>query len=133
MRGIAAAGVAALAAWLLIGRGTVLVAQVLGGLLAIVSLAFLVAARIQLGEAFAVAPRAKLLVTGGLYSRIRHPMYLFLDLSLLGLILGLRLPILLLAWIAVVVVQSWQAAREDRVLEEAFGDAYREYRCGTWL
>jgi protein-S-isoprenylcysteine O-methyltransferase Ste14 len=132
MRGTAAAAVAALATWLLIGRGTAQVAHVLGGLLAVVSLALLVAARVQLGEAFAVAPQATVLVTGGLYSRIRHPMYLFLDLALLGLILGLRLPILLLPWIAVVAVQSWQAAREDRVLEKAFGDAYREYRRGTW-
>ncbi len=71
-------------------------------------------------------------VLGGLYSRIRHPMYVFLALSLLGIILGLRMPVLLLGWIALVAVQSWQAAREDRVLEQAFGDAYREYRHKTW-
>jgi len=132
MRGAAAAVVVALAAWLLIGLGPARVGQVLGGLLAIASLTLLAAARIQLGEAFAVAPRAKVLVTGGLYSRIPHPMYLFLDLSLLGIILGLRMPVLLLGWIALVAVQSWQAAREDRVLEQAFGDAYREYRRKTW-
>jgi protein-S-isoprenylcysteine O-methyltransferase Ste14 len=132
MRGAAAAVVVALAVWLLIGLGPARVGQVLGGLLAIASLTLLAAARIQLGEAFAVAPRAKVLVTGGLYSRIPHPMYLFLDLSLLGIILGLRMPVLLLGWIALVAVQSWQAAREDRVLEQAFGDAYREYRRKTW-
>ena len=132
MRGAAAAVVVALAVWLLIVLGPARVGQVLGGLLAIASLTLLAAARIQLGEAFAVAPRAKVLVTGGLYSRIPHPMYLFLDLSLLGIILGLRMPVLLLGWIALVAVQSWQAAREDRVLEQAFGDAYREYRRKTW-
>src|SRR5258708_16217004 len=34
-------------------------------------------ARLQLGESFSIRPQAKALVTHGLYSRIRNPVYLF--------------------------------------------------------
>jgi protein-S-isoprenylcysteine O-methyltransferase Ste14 len=33
----------------------------------------------------------------------------------------------------VIVVQTLRARREARVLETAFGDAYREYRSKTWF
>jgi protein-S-isoprenylcysteine O-methyltransferase Ste14 len=36
---------------------------------------FLIMARVQLGTSFAVSPQAKELVTRGLYSKIRHPVY----------------------------------------------------------
>jgi len=36
-------------------------------------------ARIQLGKAFSVAPKATTLVTHGLYSKIPHPLFVFLD------------------------------------------------------
>jgi protein-S-isoprenylcysteine O-methyltransferase Ste14 len=39
---------------------------------------------------------------------------------------------LLGVWLALVVVHSWAARREARVLGQAFGDAYREYRAKTW-
>ena len=42
-------------------------------------------ARTQLGKSFSVTPKAKELVTHGLYSRLRHPMYLFLDLTICGI------------------------------------------------
>jgi protein-S-isoprenylcysteine O-methyltransferase Ste14 len=96
-----------------------------------VALPLLAVSRRQLGEAFAVGPRASVLVTHGLYSRIPHPMYAFLDLALLGLVTMLRLPWLLLIWACVIMIQAWQARREARVLEQAFGGAYRAYRSRT--
>lgn len=89
-------------------------------------------ARRQLGEAFSASPRATMLVTHGFYARIPHPMYFFLDLALLGLIIVARQPWLIPAWALFVTIQSLQARRERRVLEAAFGDAYREYRRRTW-
>jgi protein-S-isoprenylcysteine O-methyltransferase Ste14 len=41
-------------------------------------------------------------------------------------------PALLIVWAAIVVVQAWQARRETKVLQQAFGEAYREYRRRTW-
>ena len=47
--------------------------------------------RIQLGKSFSIMPEAKTLVTTGLYARIQHPMYVFLDLFLVSVIVGLAL------------------------------------------
>ena len=46
-------------------------------------------ARLQLGKSFAVNPQAKELVTHGLYSKIRNPMYLFSGLLVLSFALAL--------------------------------------------
>lgn len=43
---------------------------------------FALTARINLGKSFAFTPQAKSLVTHGLYSRIRNPMYVFADVTL---------------------------------------------------
>lgn len=123
---------AALAALALIQQGAGWPRRIAGGLLVAAGLPLVLLARRQLGEAFAVSPRAKGLVKTGLYARIPHPMYLFLDTVLLGaiLLLGRAWPLLL--WGGLVGVQAWQARREAQVLEGAFGDAYREYRSRTW-
>jgi protein-S-isoprenylcysteine O-methyltransferase Ste14 len=88
--------------------------------------------RRQLGNAFAVAPRAKGLVTRGLYARVPHPMYVFLDVALLGLVIMLREGWLLVVWGAIVLIQAWQARCETGVLQQPFGPAYVEYRRRTW-
>ncbi len=103
-----------------------------GGVLVLVGVGLVGLARRQLGDAFAIAPRAKGLVTGGLYARIPHPMYVFLDVALLGLVIMLREGWLLVVWGAIVLVQAWQARRETKVLQRAFGPAYLEYRRRTW-
>lgn len=103
-----------------------------GGVLLLIGLPLLVLARRQLGSAFSVTPQARGLVTTGLYSRIPHPMYVFLDLALLGVIIMFREVWLLIAWAGLVAAQTLQARREAKVLEGAFGDAYRDYRKRTW-
>ena len=90
-------------------------------------------ARWQLGEAFSVDPEARKLVTRGLYSRIRHPVYLFGDLAYLGALLALQVWPALLIWLAVVLVDIRRARREERVLAEAFGPEYMAYRSRTWF
>ena len=61
--------------------------RVLGIVLLIPSVLLWFLARIQLGSSFSVRPQAKELVTHGLYSRIRNPIYLFGSLAILGIIL----------------------------------------------
>jgi len=107
--------------------------MVLAVLLGLPSLIFLVAGRRQLGNAFSVMPQAKGLVTQGLYSRIQHPMYLFLDLLLIAVIVGLGYPGLLVVWGVLVVVQLLQSRREERVLADGFGADYEAYRNQTWF
>jgi protein-S-isoprenylcysteine O-methyltransferase Ste14 len=97
------------------------------------SYVLLVAARIQLGRSFALSPQAKGLVTHGLYSKIRHPVYLFAQLFLLGIVISFRS----LEWLGLrailLLVQIARSRKEDQVLEQRFGAAYTEYRKSTWF
>jgi len=126
---ILTAGLGALA---LVQKGTNQQTLLTGGLLVAVGLPLLARSRRQLGSAFAIAPQAKKLVTQGLYARIPHPMFVFLDLVLLGGIIVARRRWLLVMWATLIAVQVWQARREASVLEAAFGDTYRAYRTRTF-
>jgi hypothetical protein len=55
-------------------------------------------------------------------------LYVFGAVMLMGLILVLQKPILWIVLVAAAIAQAIRARREARVLETAFGDAYREYR-----
>src|SRR5206468_10822205 len=90
-------------------------------------------ARHQRGDSCTPRAEARRLVTHGLYSRIRHPIYLFAECMALGIISFLGFPLLMLVWVPAVAWQIRRARRESRVLEDAFGDAYRRYRRGTWF
>ena len=90
-------------------------------------------ARFQLGKSLAVTAQAKKLVTTGLYSKIRNPIYVFGVLLFAGFVLIVQRPILWLLVIVVVAGQTVRARREARVLEATFGDAYRAYRRKTWF
>jgi protein-S-isoprenylcysteine O-methyltransferase Ste14 len=103
-----------------------------GGALMVAGIPLIIVSRVQLGSAFAVGPKATTLVTRGIYSKIPHPLYFFLDVALLGLVIAIRQPWLVAAWLALVAVHGWAAAREAKLLSRAFGDSYREYRARTW-
>ena len=90
-------------------------------------------ARLQINASFAVKPKAKVLVTRGLYSRIRNPIYIFGMLWIAGLTLALGKPWWVIILLALAPLQIVRAKREARVLEEKFGDQYRAYRRQTWL
>jgi protein-S-isoprenylcysteine O-methyltransferase Ste14 len=107
--------------------------RLIGLALAIASFGLWFAARIQLGRSFAVRAQAKELVTHGLYSKIRNPIYLFGSLFLAGMCLLLDKPIALLLLLVLAPLQAMRARKEARVLEEKFGDAYRQYRAQTWF
>jgi protein-S-isoprenylcysteine O-methyltransferase Ste14 len=106
---------------------------VVGLALAIPAALLLVAARIQLGSSFAVKATAKHLVTSGIYSKIRHPIYFFAQVTLLGLLLCVFRPLFLVVWCLLLVIQVVRANKEDKVLEEKFGDEYRLYKNSTWF
>ena len=107
--------------------------HIFGLVLLVPGLALLTLARIQLGNAFSVTPQATCLVTHGLYSRIRNPIYVFAMFVLAGLILFLKRPWLLLLLIPLFVLQLFRVRREAQILEQRFGDAYRQYRARTWF
>jgi protein-S-isoprenylcysteine O-methyltransferase Ste14 len=105
------------------------------GSLAVMVAAFCLfaAARIQLGASFSVAAKAKHLVTGGVYSRIRNPIYVFGGLMLAAVVVYVGRPVLLLLGVVLIPMQIIRARKESRVLEDAFGDEYRAYKAQTWF
>jgi protein-S-isoprenylcysteine O-methyltransferase Ste14 len=97
------------------------------------SFVLMVVSRRQLGASFAVTPRAKSLVTTGLYAWIQHPMYVFLDLFLLSVLVVIGSPALFVAWVIIVAIQAIQSRREERILAAAFGAEYSAYEARTWI
>jgi protein-S-isoprenylcysteine O-methyltransferase Ste14 len=90
-------------------------------------------ARFQLGASFAVKAEARQLVTRGLYSKIRNPIYVFGSMVMAGGILVFGKPVWLLIFLLVIPLQIWRTGKESAVLESAFGEEYRKYRAGTWF
>jgi protein-S-isoprenylcysteine O-methyltransferase Ste14 len=107
--------------------------RVVGLALIVVGFVLWTIARFQLGASFAVRAEARQLVTRGLYSKIRNPIYVFGSFLLAGDILVFAKPVLLLIFVLLIPVQLWRAKNESAVLEAAFGDEYRRYRAGTWF
>jgi protein-S-isoprenylcysteine O-methyltransferase Ste14 len=90
-------------------------------------------ARFQLGKAFSVAAKATVLVTHGIYSRIRNPIYVFGSVMTAGMLLFFLKPEGLLIFLALIPMQVIRARKESAVLEAAFGDEYRLYKAQTWF
>ncbi len=105
----------------------------LGLAIAAPAVVLLFVARSQLGKSFSVTPQARQLVTHGIYSKIRNPIYLFGALLSFGFVLALQKPALFLIFLIVIPMQIIRARKESRVLEEKFGDAYRQYKQSTWF
>jgi len=107
--------------------------RIAGFILFLLGLLLVTIARLQLGRYFSITPQARQLVTHGLYSRFRNPVYLFGHLAVLGLILFLNTPVFLLVFLVILPLQIFRARVESRVLEARFGDQYRLYKSQTWF
>jgi protein-S-isoprenylcysteine O-methyltransferase Ste14 len=107
--------------------------RVAGLILMLAALVPLIVARMQLGSSFSLTPQARQLVTHGIYSRIRNPIYVFSTFLLIGLFLFLDKPYLFLFLLPLVVMQFFRARAEARLLEQHFGEQYRQYKAGTWF
>jgi protein-S-isoprenylcysteine O-methyltransferase Ste14 len=85
---------------------------------------------LDLGRSMSIMPEARMLVTGGLYGRIRHPLYLAEEIAVLGFCLQFR------TWQAAAILMVhlyFQIRRmdwEEGILGEAF-PGYAEYKQRT--
>lgn len=108
--------------------------RIAGAVIGLPSLALLFLARLQLGASFSVTAKAQALVTRGLYSRIRNPIYVFGGLAVAGIFLFIGVSKLLWALLVVLVpVQIYRVRKEEEVLAAKFGDEYRAYKARTWF
>jgi len=106
---------------------------ILGAAIALPGFALWFTAKLQLGASFTLRPDTRKLVTTGLYSRIRHPIYLFSTLAVLGTAVCLH-SIYFYAFVGLAVAaQLWRIRMEEKVLRERFGQAYLDYRRRTWF
>lgn len=107
--------------------------RIIGAAIVLAAVALITAARVQLGGSFSVSAQARHLVTTGLYSRIRNPIYVFAELIFIGAAVFLWSWIPLLIAAALIPMQMRRARRESAVLEAAFGQEYVAYRQRTWF
>lgn len=107
--------------------------HIAGFAIAAPALLLFVAARIELGSAFSVQARATTLVTTGLYSRIRNPIYVFGAMLILGIIIWMGRPWYLLIFAVIIPLQVVRSRKEEQVLTEKFGVAYLDYKQKTWF
>ena len=93
-----------------------------------------IVARLQLGKSFTARAEARELVTTGLYSKFRHPIYFFSAVGIFALCLAMRWYASGVAFLVFASIFQWARARKEAaILEAKFGDAYRQYRARTWF
>lgn len=107
--------------------------RITGVAIAAPALLLLMLARVQLGSAFSIEARATKLVTSGLYSRIRNPIYVFGALFAAGLMIWSGIFWLLLFFAVLIPLQIYRSRKESQVLEAKFGDEYLAYKRKTWF
>jgi protein-S-isoprenylcysteine O-methyltransferase Ste14 len=108
-------------------------ARVLGLAIATPALLLLLTARIQLGRAFSLRAKASNLVTTGLYSRIRNPIYVFSALLIFGIIIWSGRLWFLVVLVILIPIQMYRVRKESGALEARFGEEYRHYKQKTWF
>lgn len=80
---------------------------------------------------YAAPRRSGTLVTSGIYSRVRHPMYTGVILMFLGYLLFFGSIISVPLWVAFSVLYILKSVKEERILAERFPD-YDDYCRRTW-
>ena len=105
----------------------------IGAAIAVPGFVLWMLARLQLGSSFAVTAQARQLVTHGLYSKIRNPIYFFATFAILGTAICVNKPSFYGFIVLLTLFQMLRIRSEEKVLEAKFGDAYRDYRRRTWF
>ena len=78
-----------------------------------------------------IAPRTSELMTGGPYKICRNPMLLGVFIYYLGIVIALHSWKAAVIFVIYIIIMMIQVSREEKRLEEDFGDAYREYKKTT--
>lgn len=93
-----------------------------------------VAATFKLGSALAVLPGASRLVAAGVYKYVRHPIYVGIFFTLLGLLAACGSTFgVIYVFVVVLPLNVVRARLEERALLRQFGEGYRAYLDRTWF
>lgn len=90
-------------------------------------------ATITLGKAFSIIPKASELIQTGIYSKIRHPIYIGLSLTGIGWAVLTRASLLILLSALFILSSIIRAKLEEKKLVKTFGKEYLNYKKNTWL
>lgn len=95
-----------------------------------VGMAFSVYALACLGRSFGVEAKARKLVRHGPYRLVRHPLYVGEVFAFLGIVLGRLTAFSFVVLVVLIILQTYRALQEERVLAEAFPE-YTSYMVQT--
>ena len=104
-----------------------------GVLLVVVGLTFWWLGKITLSDAFGILPAPKKLITHGIYSKFRNPIYIGLSLTVIGWSFLIRNKWVFIFAFFIVVSSVVRAYLEDKELMRKFGELYKEYKKRTWF
>ena len=91
------------------------------------------ARRVPLPRTFVDDPMPKALITGGPFALIRHPFYVAYALAWLAAPVATHGPLVTAFAVIAIGLYIVAARREERLLEERFGEAYRTYKLGAGM
>jgi protein-S-isoprenylcysteine O-methyltransferase Ste14 len=101
--------------------------------LTLASFVFWVISWSHLGNTYSDQSKTLSLVTTGVYSKIRHPMYFFSSLTLFFIALYIN-SLLAYVFLAIIILSQLEKMNmEDKMLEDHFGAEYLNYKEGTWF
>jgi protein-S-isoprenylcysteine O-methyltransferase Ste14 len=91
------------------------------------------ARRVPLPRTFVDDPMPRALITRGPFAVIRHPFYVAYSLAWLAAPTATHGPFIAVFSVIAIAVYIVAARREEKLLEDRFGDAYRSYQLGTGM
>ena len=110
------------------------VVRAAGLLLAVIGLAIMFAALAALRNVVQIAPEPRPgghLVTSGIYSRLRHPIYTGIVVIVIGVAMRSATPAVLAVGAGVIVFLLFKTRYEEALLQTRYPD-YSAYRSRTW-
>ncbi|MBT7903252.1 DUF1295 domain-containing protein [Candidatus Woesearchaeota archaeon] len=89
--------------------------------------------RIQLGDSFTALPKAKKLVSHGIYSKIRHPLYVGICINLIGIGLLINSIAFWILGLFVGCILFIRSNEEEKIMIKKFKKKYIKYKETTWF
>jgi len=86
-----------------------------------------------LGQHFHIFPEPKSLVTHGIYSKIRNPIYIGSFLAFAGLSIFTMSIIVIVLTLIQIPLQLTRISAEEKRLIKKYGEKYLTYKAQTWI